>query len=415
MFGSQILEVGIGLILIFLLVGLILTAVRETLEAWMKTRSRDLERALAELLDDKDGTGARLDLYRHPLIQALYSGEPSPTAFSNGQVVARAKSNLPSYIPRETFAFAVEDLIRSGTLSGRASEVYAALLRAEGSDPIAARRRLEQWYDAAMDRAAGWYRRRTQKIVLVLGVAVAIVLNINAIAIGQYLAVNQDARARMAQIADNYVNEQRAADAARPSADSSASAPVADATHEAANAAGANATGAEAAANQAGATNESANGNEASDAAETPVADNEAAAPAGGSNAVAGNSATQPAGAAQGADAARRLNSLISVAGLPMGWNQFQLDRMGAEWRSGWAAALLSWLLGWLIVGFAATLGAPFWFDLLGKFMVIRSTVKPTEKSPDEASKDGGTGGAPQTRQEPVASDGDGPAKSAST
>jgi hypothetical protein len=27
--------------------------------------------------------------------------------------------------------------------------------------------------------------------------------------------------------------------------------------------------------------------------------------------------------------------------------------------------------------------------------MVIRSTVKPTEKSPDELSKDGGTGGSP--------------------
>jgi hypothetical protein len=33
-------------------------------------------------------------------------------------------------------------------------------------------------------------------------------------------------------------------------------------------------------------------------------------------------------------------------------------------------------------------LGAPFWFDLLNKFMVIRSTVKPHEKSPEEGSED---------------------------
>jgi hypothetical protein len=33
-------------------------------------------------------------------------------------------------------------------------------------------------------------------------------------------------------------------------------------------------------------------------------------------------------------------------------------------------------------------LGAPFWFDVLNKFMVIRSTVKPYEKSPPEASED---------------------------
>jgi hypothetical protein len=31
---------------------------------------------------------------------------------------------------------------------------------------------------------------------------------------------------------------------------------------------------------------------------------------------------------------------------------------------------------------------AAFWFDLLNKFIVIRSTVKPKEKSPEEKSKD---------------------------
>lgn len=29
-----------------------------------------------------------------------------------------------------------------------------------------------------------------------------------------------------------------------------------------------------------------------------------------------------------------------------------------------------------------------FWFDLLNKFIVVRSTVKPKEKSPEEKSKD---------------------------
>jgi hypothetical protein len=36
----------------------------------------------------------------------------------------------------------------------------------------------------------------------------------------------------------------------------------------------------------------------------------------------------------------------------------------------------------------AVSLGAPFWFDVLNKFMVVRSTVKPKEKSQTEASKD---------------------------
>ena len=44
--------------------------------------------------------------------------------------------------------------------------------------------------------------------------------------------------------------------------------------------------------------------------------------------------------------------------------------------------------IGWLITTLALSLGAPFWFDTLNKFMVVRSTVKPKEKSSVEPSKD---------------------------
>ena len=49
-------------------------------------------------------------------------------------------------------------------------------------------------------------------------------------------------------------------------------------------------------------------------------------------------------------------------------------------------------ILGWLITGFAISFGAPFWFDLLNRMMVVRSTVKPDEKSPEESSKDSRSG-----------------------
>jgi hypothetical protein len=48
----------------------------------------------------------------------------------------------------------------------------------------------------------------------------------------------------------------------------------------------------------------------------------------------------------------------------------------------------LETLTGWLITTLALSLGAPFWFDTLNKFMVVRSTVKPKEKSTTEGSKD---------------------------
>jgi len=45
-------------------------------------------------------------------------------------------------------------------------------------------------------------------------------------------------------------------------------------------------------------------------------------------------------------------------------------------------------ILAGLVKALAAKLGAPFWFDVLNKFMVIRSTVKPCEASQEEGSED---------------------------
>jgi hypothetical protein len=44
--------------------------------------------------------------------------------------------------------------------------------------------------------------------------------------------------------------------------------------------------------------------------------------------------------------------------------------------------------LGWALTAFAVSLGAPFWFDMLNKLIVVRSTVKPHEKSKEQESKD---------------------------
>jgi hypothetical protein len=45
-------------------------------------------------------------------------------------------------------------------------------------------------------------------------------------------------------------------------------------------------------------------------------------------------------------------------------------------------------IFGWLLTAFAVCLGAPFWFDVLNKFIVVRSTVKPREKSGTEGPKE---------------------------
>lgn len=77
--------------------------------------------------------------------------------------------------------------------------------------------------------------------------------------------------------------------------------------------------------------------------------------------------------------AAQSLQNMGQQIPFPFGWSQ----RPPLE-----PLPLLETLVGWIITTLALSLGAPFWFDTLNKFMVVRSTVKPREKSQPEDSKD---------------------------
>jgi hypothetical protein len=85
------------------------------------------------------------------------------------------------------------------------------------------------------------------------------------------------------------------------------------------------------------------------------------------------------------------LSTTVHVGDIPIGWTR---NRGGVESSLTWRAfpsSIGDWLLkiaGLFATGLAVSLGAPFWFDVLNKFMVVRSTVKPEEKSRAEASKD---------------------------
>jgi hypothetical protein len=203
MFGSQILEVVIGMILIYLLFSLLLSAARELIEGLLKTRAVDLEKAMAELLQDPEGTADRASLMGHSLIYSLFPGEYKPTkttsapaASGNTNAVSNwspTSKDTPSYIPSGLFADAIIDLYKSGKLV-KAGESLDALLRAAGGDTEKWRTGIMQWYDAGMDRATGWYKRQTQGVLFGLGLILAIGMNVNSATLLQHLATNDALR-----------------------------------------------------------------------------------------------------------------------------------------------------------------------------------------------------------------------------
>jgi len=191
MFGSDVLDIGIGMSLLFLMMSLIATAVREAIEGVMKSRSKDLEKGLREMLDDgKEGNfdGLVGQIYKHALINSLY----------RGTLEKAKKGDLPSYIPSKSFVSALLDIVlrskpaADGTaradvalpqkdtrtsltiedlrscadnLPPQIKNIVVGAIEDAQGDINAVRNNLEGWFDATMDRVSGWYRRRTQWIL----------------------------------------------------------------------------------------------------------------------------------------------------------------------------------------------------------------------------------------------------------
>jgi hypothetical protein len=76
-----------------------------------------------------------------------------------------------------------------------------------------------------------------------------------------------------------------------------------------------------------------------------------------------------------------RLNELR----LPIGWNgpDAELALPSFSFRAIWDC-VRHHFVGWALTAFAATLGAPFWFDLLNRFINIRSAGKAPEEKPKD-------------------------------
>jgi hypothetical protein len=402
MFGSEMLEVAAGLIFLFFILSLILTSAREIIEGFLQTRAIHLERGIRELLKDQTGQNLVKELYSHPMINSLFRGD-YPKQLVNRWYSAKDKwqrapfrSNLPAYIPAKSFAIALLDLAARGLPKAGVSDrdlsmdrirqgldvnitdphvrraVLLALDQAKG-DLDQAKANIATWFDTGMDRVSGWYRKETQGVLLVLGLLVAFALNIDSLKVAKALYENDTLRSVIVSDAQ-AVAERAKAEGADP----------ADQT---------------AMLRALGCGPELAAGGSAAGAAETRVAPaaDAAAQPAPKAAAQPGPAPTR---GAEGDDAAaaraRNAKADISCAerrirnlGLPVGWGDKKI-LWQQSWPSWWQTSDFPWrsIPGWLVTALAISLGAPFWFDMLNKVMVIRSTVKPHEKSPEESSED---------------------------
>lgn len=180
-----------SMLLIFFVFAILVSNITEIWNSTGSRRASCLWRGVGQMLGT-DETGARLldELKSHPAIVALGS--------QAGQ--------SPSYLPSELFASALIDVLMARGASAprppqegigdaltllagesQASKVLRFLWRRAGADLLSFQSQLATYYDQLMDRVSGWYKRGSSKRCFVVGLACAIVLNIDAVHLGRAL------------------------------------------------------------------------------------------------------------------------------------------------------------------------------------------------------------------------------------
>ena len=179
MFGSNVLEVAIGLVFVYLLLSLLCSTINEQVIArFFALRAKTLEEGITNMLANSQGKELVNQLYENPLIKGL-----SQNAASN-------KPRKPSYIPADTFAVALMNtkVVQAyknnpDAANNSIPEALELLINNTKNDPTKVLATIEAWYNETMDRVSGWYKRRVQLIIFALGLVIAVGLNVDTISI----------------------------------------------------------------------------------------------------------------------------------------------------------------------------------------------------------------------------------------
>ncbi len=196
MFGSNVLEVVIGLVFVYSLLSLLCSTINEQIIVrFFALRANTLEDGIKTILTtiphDPRVQNLTQKFYEHPLIQSLAMGV-----------------RKPSYIPARTFTLVLKDILKDANIDLKTIPVLKPILDQIKTDAQQELASIENWYDDAMDRVSGWYKRKTQVIILLMGLLITVSLNVDTIAITTSLTNNSALRATIVSAAQGSANPQ---------------------------------------------------------------------------------------------------------------------------------------------------------------------------------------------------------------
>lgn len=252
MTGSVALDIVIGLVFIYLLYSLLATIIQEAIANVFNFRAKFLQRALIRMLEDSNSPAAKtfwtsigsmfanfskpgsLDhmpltkaFYEHPLIKYLSEDDHHKPSYLKAQNFSKTLIDLlrgNSFATGDDPRPFIAEALKAGKIRWQDPQAPAknalthnvainpdtlAFLQsiwadAQG-DAVKFRVLLEGWFDTTMERTTDWYKKHTQALLLMIGLLIALLFNVDTIKIADSLAKDPELRQEIVRQADNYV------------------------------------------------------------------------------------------------------------------------------------------------------------------------------------------------------------------
>lgn len=205
-----LLDVVIGIAFIFLLLSLVCSGINEWISGLLRKRPQYLREGIDRLL----GGDLTEKFYDHPIVKGLMKEKRGK------------RERDPSYIPTRWFSQVLMDILPEprGAVSGSATDQLKArieaidndstrgalnlLFRSAGEELSQFTSTVEDWFDDAMDRVSGWFKRYTQVALFLIGLFIAVALNVDTLNIANHLLRNANARGVLTSQAATLTEDQ---------------------------------------------------------------------------------------------------------------------------------------------------------------------------------------------------------------
>jgi hypothetical protein len=206
----QLIQVIVGIVFIYLLLSLLVTTIQEIVASFLDLRSRELERGIKRMLDDEHQGVLSEKFFNSNLIKYLSENAKSKPSYLSAKEFSTALTEILSHL---SDVKSYEDSIYDGIKKLPDGDTKALLLSfvdKSNHNIVNFIQSAENWFNGMMDRVSGWYKRKIQIFLLIIGLVIAIGFNADTINIYGTLSSNNVKSDILFNLASGYVKNNNA-------------------------------------------------------------------------------------------------------------------------------------------------------------------------------------------------------------